>query len=55
MSRGALLLRAARAEVELAYAPVAGAVRRGTRPRKVEAGNGDDRAKSTRASGSDPD
>jgi hypothetical protein len=32
MSRGALLLRAARAEEELAYAPVATAVRRGKRP-----------------------
>jgi hypothetical protein len=32
MSRGALLLRAARAGEELAYAPVAGAVRRGRRP-----------------------
>ena len=55
MSRGALLLRAARAEVELAYVPVAGAVRRGSRPRKAEASDGDDRAKSTRASSSDPD
>lgn len=55
MSRGALLLRAVRAEVELAYAPVAGAVRRGARPRKVEASDGDDRAKSTRASSSAPD
>jgi hypothetical protein len=35
MSRGALLLRAARAEEELAYAPVATTVRRGTRPRKA--------------------
>jgi hypothetical protein len=32
MSRGALLLRAARAGTPLAYAPVAGAVRRGVRP-----------------------
>jgi hypothetical protein len=32
MSRGALLLRAARDGVELAYEPVAGAVRRGARP-----------------------
>ena len=32
MSRGALLLRASRAGRELAYAPVAGAVRRGARP-----------------------
>jgi hypothetical protein len=55
MSRGALLLRAARAEVELAYTPVAGAVRRGSRPRKVEAIDGDDRASPTRASDSDPD
>jgi hypothetical protein len=37
MSRGALLLRAARADEELAYAPVATAVRRGKRPRKMEA------------------
>jgi hypothetical protein len=36
MSRGALLLRAARAEEELAYAPVATAVRRGKRPRKTK-------------------
>jgi len=36
MSRGALLLRAAREDTELAYAPVAGAIRHGTRPRKVE-------------------
>jgi hypothetical protein len=35
MSRGALLLRAARADQELAYAPVATAVRRGKRPRKI--------------------
>ena len=42
MSRGALLLRAARAQVELAYAPVAGAVRRGPRPRKAKANDGDD-------------
>ena len=40
MSRGALLLRAARADEELAYAPVATAVRRGKRPRKM----GPDRA-----------
>jgi hypothetical protein len=32
MSRGALLLRAARDGAELAYQPVAGAVRRGSRP-----------------------
>jgi hypothetical protein len=42
MSRGALLLRAARAQVELAYAPVAGAVRHGPRPRKAEPDDGDD-------------
>src|SRR6185295_18728316 len=42
MSRGALLLRAARSEVELGYAPVAGAVRRGPRARKVGAGDGGD-------------
>jgi hypothetical protein len=36
MSRGALLLRAARADQELAYTPVATAVRRGKRPRKME-------------------
>ncbi|HEV7365089.1 MAG TPA: hypothetical protein VGN76_04535 [Gemmatimonadales bacterium] len=35
MSRGALLLRAAREGRELAYEPVAGAVRRGPRARKV--------------------
>jgi hypothetical protein len=35
MSRGGLLLRAARAGDELAYTPVAGAVRRGTRPPKL--------------------
>ena len=35
MSRGALLLRAARAEEELAYAPVATAVRRGKRPKQL--------------------
>lgn len=35
MSRGALLLRASRADEELAYAPLATAVRRGTRPKKV--------------------
>jgi hypothetical protein len=44
MSRGALLLRAARAAVELTYAPVAGTVRRGSRARKVEASHGDERA-----------
>jgi hypothetical protein len=37
MSRGALLLRAARERIELAYEPAATAVRRGPRPRKVEA------------------
>jgi hypothetical protein len=51
MSRGALLLRAARSDIELAYASVAGAVRRGPRARKVGAGDGDDGAKS---SGTDP-
>ena len=35
MSRGAVLLRAARAEQELTYAPVASAVRRGKRPRRI--------------------
>jgi hypothetical protein len=35
MSRGAVLLRAARAEQELTYAPVATAVRRGKRPRRI--------------------
>jgi hypothetical protein len=34
MSRGALLLRAAREETELGYAPVAGAILHGTRPGK---------------------
>ena len=43
MSRGALLLRAARAEEELAYAPVATAVRRGKRPKKMKVDHaGDD-------------
>ncbi|HET8836819.1 MAG TPA: hypothetical protein VFN08_18970 [Gemmatimonadales bacterium] len=42
MSRGALLLRAARSEVELGYAPVAGAVRRGPRAPKVGADDGDE-------------
>lgn len=41
MSRGALLLRAERAEQELAYAPVATAVRRGRRPRKTRPSHGD--------------
>jgi hypothetical protein len=35
MSRGGLMLRAARTGDELAYAPVDGAVRRGTRPPKL--------------------
>ena len=35
MSRGGLMLRAARDGEELAYAPVAGAVRRGARPPKL--------------------
>jgi hypothetical protein len=35
MSRGGLLLRAVRAGVELAYAPVAGAVRHGPRPPRL--------------------
>lgn len=35
MSRGALLLRAVRNDVELSYQPVAGAIRRGPRARKV--------------------
>jgi hypothetical protein len=35
MSRGGLMLRAARAGVELEYSPVAGAVLRGTRPPKL--------------------
>src|SRR6185312_4895050 len=35
MSRGGVLLRSARAERELAYLPVAGAVRRGRRPPKL--------------------
>jgi hypothetical protein len=36
MSRGGLMLRAARAGVELAYAPVLGAVRHGKRPPRLE-------------------
>jgi hypothetical protein len=36
MSRGGLMLRAVAAGVELPYIPVAGAVRRGTRPPKLE-------------------
>ncbi len=35
MSRGGLLLRCAANGVELSYSPVAGAVRRGTRPPKL--------------------
>jgi hypothetical protein len=35
MSRGGLMLRSARAGVELTYAPVAGAIRRGSRPPKL--------------------
>jgi hypothetical protein len=35
MSRGALLLRAVRNDAELTYQPVAGAIRRGTRARRV--------------------
>jgi hypothetical protein len=37
MSRGALLLRAARDGIELSYGPVAGAVRRGRRPPRLTA------------------
>jgi hypothetical protein len=37
MSRGALLLQAVRNRAELTYQPVAGAVRRGRRARKVGA------------------
>jgi len=55
MSRGALLLRAALAGVELAYAPVAGAVRRGPRARKVDAVDGDDRTIPTRPPNPGPD
>jgi hypothetical protein len=36
MSRGGLLLRAARDGRELPYAPVAGAVRHGPRPAKLD-------------------
>jgi hypothetical protein len=36
MSRGGLLLRRAREGVELDYIPVAGAVRKGKRPPKLE-------------------
>jgi hypothetical protein len=35
MSRGGLLLRAARSGEELAYQPIAGAIRRGKRPPKL--------------------
>jgi hypothetical protein len=35
MSRGGLMLRAAGSRVELAYIPVLGAVRRGSRPPKL--------------------
>jgi hypothetical protein len=42
MSRGALLLRAAREGSELAYWPAATAVRRGRRPRKDGPGDGGD-------------
>lgn len=35
MSRGGLLLRAVRAEQELAYVPLAGAIRRGQRPERL--------------------
>jgi hypothetical protein len=38
MSRGAMMLRAAREGVELEYRPVANTVRRGPRPRKIGAG-----------------
>jgi hypothetical protein len=37
MSRGALLLRAARKGEELSYEPVSGAVRRGPRPPRLDA------------------
>jgi hypothetical protein len=40
MSRGALMLRAARAGRELAYAPVEGALRRGPRAPGVAASGG---------------
>jgi hypothetical protein len=42
MSRGALLLRSARAERELAYEPVATAVRHGPRPMKTGPSDDDD-------------
>jgi hypothetical protein len=35
MSRGGLMLRCARAGIELPYAPVEGSVRRGARPPKL--------------------
>jgi hypothetical protein len=44
MSRGALLLRTARADQELAYEPVATAIRRGSRPGKAGPSDGDDEA-----------
>jgi hypothetical protein len=44
MSRGALLLRTARADQELAYEPVATAIRRRPRPGKAGPSNGDDEA-----------
>jgi hypothetical protein len=44
MSRGALLLRTARADQELAYKPVATAIRRGSRPGKAGPSDGDDEA-----------
>lgn len=42
MSRGALLLRAARSDQELTYAPVAIKARRGRRPRKSQPDHADD-------------
>jgi hypothetical protein len=42
MSRGALLLRAARSDQELTYASVATAARRGRRPRKSQPDHADD-------------
>jgi hypothetical protein len=44
MSRGALLLRTASADQELAYEPVATAIRRRSRPGKAGPSNGDDEA-----------
>jgi len=56
MSRGALLLRAARADRELAYEPVATAVRRGPRPGKAGPTDGDDEgADATLPAHTDPD